>query len=226
MNATESETSSSSANYDDGAIEVLFEQYKANSQCRNAQEHQCDSPVDELQHAAAFVSAEQQNLETSAWTLLKEVVAFSQEAINNKMDKPRLPVLEQFREHAQEIRRSCIHIHRFAIQSIEKYFSSLGVVEPRRKGLMLPFTEPWTYISGGTQVVTLLSDIFKVIDSIKNENVANSKGWVAGSSFERKTKKYWVNDGFLGDVMLSCVSEVPLLIYGKLVHALCRYVEH
>lgn len=220
-NATESDTTSSSVHcaneHDEGElIEALFEQYK-NEECKR--NHACEeaSPVDELEHAAAFVSAEQDKLESRALALLKEVVSFRQAL--DKSEESKCVVssmhLEPLKEHAQQIHRSSICINRFAVESVENYFCSLGVESSRNSGLMLPFTTPWTYVQGGTRIVTLLSDCYKVIRSIEHDNAGDNQEWVVPSKFERVTKKYWINQGFLADVLLSCVSELPLLIYGK-----------
>lgn len=216
-NSTESETSPTSAQYrhDEGELQALFEQYKSEEWKSDGDTSMAGvPPVDELEHAAAFVTVEQQKLEHRARTLLREVLSFSQ-AID-KADESSVSSmhLEPFKEQAKQIHHSCVHINQFAVKSIKKYFCDLGV-ERRNSKVMLPVTTPWTYIQGGTQIVTILSDCYQVIRSIEHDNAVIKQEWVVPSSFERVTKKYCINQGFLVDVLLFCVSELPLLIYGK-----------
>jgi len=75
--------------------------------------------------------------------------------------------------------------------------------------------EPWTDQGSSGHIVKLLSDIFSLIREIE-ENAKNKDGkWVAPQSFERVTKKYWVLDDDLPEVLLKSASELPLLVYGK-----------
>ncbi len=82
---------------------------------------------------------------------------------------------------------------------------------------------PWSYIMGGTRVITRLSDIHSTLDSLrmKDSNLTKSNqvdSWVPPSSFQRSTHKYWVQPAFVPDVMANCVSEVPILVYGETLH--------
>jgi len=79
-------------------------------------------------------------------------------------------------------------------------------------------TYPMPYIFGGTVVVLLLGDIHEILNNTSsNAPEARDKQltWVPPSSFERSTHKYWVESQNILDVMLKCVTEVPVLVFGK-----------
>lgn len=84
-------------------------------------------------------------------------------------------------------------------------------------------SEPWTNeLSGGGMVVVLLSDIYNVIrkleEKLRSSGTSSSPKesvWVAPTSFERVTTKYWVKDKDLSKVMMASVAELPLLVYGR-----------
>ena len=79
-------------------------------------------------------------------------------------------------------------------------------------------TYPMPYIFGGTVVVLLLGDIHVILNNASS-NAPEARDrqltWVPPSSFERCTHKYWVESQNVIDVMLKCVAEVPVLVFGK-----------
>jgi SPX domain protein involved in polyphosphate accumulation len=78
---------------------------------------------------------------------------------------------------------------------------------------------PWKIVDecGQGIIVILLSDIHTVIRNLEikvNENFKkDDKEWVAPTSFERVTTKYWIHENKLLQVLLNSVSELPLLVY-------------
>lgn len=79
---------------------------------------------------------------------------------------------------------------------------------------------PW--MDGGDGAVVLLSDVYTTIRELEEtscQKTGEGRGgdgvWVAPSSFERVTTKYWVRDERLHEVLLASVSELPLLVYGR-----------
>ena len=71
-------------------------------------------------------------------------------------------------------------------------------------------------------VVVLLSDIYNIIreleEKLRSSGTSSSPKdsvWVAPTSFERVTTKYWVKDKDLSKVMMASVAELPLLVYGR-----------
>jgi len=76
--------------------------------------------------------------------------------------------------------------------------------------------EPWADDVSSGNIVIFLSDIFSILRDIEDSRKEqDGKGWVAPSSFERVTTKYWVQEQSLPEVLLKCVSELPLLVYGR-----------
>jgi len=79
-------------------------------------------------------------------------------------------------------------------------------------------TYPMSYIFGGTAVVLLMGDIHDILKNASSnapETRDEQVTWVPPSSFERCTHKYWVESQNVIDVMLKCVTEVPVLVFGK-----------
>jgi hypothetical protein len=78
-------------------------------------------------------------------------------------------------------------------------------------------SELLSYINGGTRIVTILSSVYELLSVLSKSNSNDNKAasWIPPSSFERSTHKYWVPSNNLSEVMLKCIEEVPLLMYGK-----------
>ncbi|KAL3941835.1 MAG: hypothetical protein SGBAC_003881 [Bacillariaceae sp.] len=76
--------------------------------------------------------------------------------------------------------------------------------------------KPWTQASL-TKIVVLYSDVFDALRDLKEVAKASGKPgvWVAPDSFERKTTKYWVPEENLPQLLMTCASEAPFLVYGK-----------
>ena len=71
-----------------------------------------------------------------------------------------------------------------------------------------------------SSIVLVLNDLYELVrqGDERKEMLANpgeNKKWVAPSSFERTTSKYWIQDNMLPTVLSTVVQEAPLLVYGK-----------
>ena len=77
---------------------------------------------------------------------------------------------------------------------------------------------PWTScFRGGNVVVGLLSDVYEGIRTIEAGRLKDKdeQVWEAPQTFVRETHKYWVDNRRLGEVMMTCAEELPLLVYGR-----------
>lgn len=95
-------------------------------------------------------------------------------------------------------------------------------------------SHPWNMLdqAGNGTIIVLLSDIYTVIRDLEEQIKSLSSGkdsekngttnagsekesdkWVAPSSFERITTKYWVGEENLYQVLLTCCADLPLLVY-------------
>lgn len=69
--------------------------------------------------------------------------------------------------------------------------------------------------------IVVLSDVFEATRNLRmRERDSSPSGvgeavWIAPDSFERSTSKYWVEDTKLNELLLTCVGEAPLLVYGQ-----------
>lgn len=75
--------------------------------------------------------------------------------------------------------------------------------------------EPWTDKVSAGHIVKILSDIFSFIRDIEDDGKGKGDKWVAPTSFERVTTKYWVKEEDLPEVLLKSAIELPVLVYGK-----------
>lgn len=155
----------------------------------------------DLKRAASFITQEQLKLERRARDLLKEILDFSKQLTTTERETK----LADFLEQTQDIAKASLEVKRFALE-----------IDRDEQATSRLSKTPWSYITGGTKIITILSDAYDLLRSIqKDGGSSNCTQWVAPSSFERYTHKYWVNEDYLSDLMLSCVTEVPMLVYGK-----------
>lgn len=71
--------------------------------------------------------------------------------------------------------------------------------------------EPW---KDGSSIVVVLSDVYEEARINQADQNLRSE-WVAPSSFQRSTTKYWVKNEQINQVLFAAVAETPLLVYGK-----------
>ena len=76
-------------------------------------------------------------------------------------------------------------------------------------------TRPWSQ-QAVSSIVVLFSDVFEALRGFEKASKSEKAGvWVAPDSFDRSTSKYWVEEANLTHLVLTCVGEAPLLVYGK-----------
>lgn len=66
-----------------------------------------------------------------------------------------------------------------------------------------------------SHIVKILSDIFSLIREIEEDGKEEEDKWIAPTSLERVTTKYWVKEEDLPEVLLKSAIELPVLVYGK-----------
>ncbi|CAJ1968537.1 unnamed protein product [Cylindrotheca closterium] len=111
---------------------------------------------------------------------------------------------------AKEVAQALLDVSRLADTKISTDITFEKTVQER-----LLF-EPWAQ-SSFTKLVVLFSDVFEALRDLKEAASASGKAgvWVAPDSFERKTTKYWVPEENLPELLMTCASEAPFLVYGK-----------
>jgi VTC domain len=113
---------------------------------------------------------------------------------------------------------SSLHLHSFRLQAKE----NLRDVAFQGDKLMgtdceLVLTKklsvaPWR---ASSTLAVVLSDVHEAIRSAQSNLASGAQKWEAPSSFQRATTKYWVEEDNLLELLLACVKEVPLLVYGR-----------
>lgn len=199
----------------------------------------CELWETEVSRIGDYLHAQQQNLEFGAKALLTNVEASlnhlklvcnqgevdNDELGTNKNDGSVEAMIHSWRVKAEELADGSLKLQRFATQNKEK-LEAIGtcadeklqtscVVALKRLFAMAPWkTGP------NSALIVVLSDIYQVSRTAqelirKDGSVDDESHWVAPSSFERKTSKYWVHEDRLTELLLTAVSYAPLLVYGK-----------
>lgn len=174
-----------------------------------------------------FVISQQQHLEFAAKSLLNNIEAALDQvfdkAIGLKERNKCSDMIQCFRLKADELVDSCINLQRFAVYN-RNMLEQVGQTADEALGTTcLTYLDtncsqaPWK--SGPESIlIVVLSDIYDAIrtaeDDLEKGSAGTSQQWVAPTSFERSTTKYWVPEERLTELLLAAVKEAPLLVYG------------
>lgn len=156
-----------------------------------------------------------------AKALLEDVTAAA--GTTRQMECTTGEKMNEFHERAESIKRKVQQLAEVASKKAAELKSTSGSQSGSDTSCLSPIVEdklakqPWTTCigGGGGAALTLLSDIFLTMKAIEHGGQDEEEVWVAPQAFERATQKFWVKEEHLTEVMLACVSEVPLLVYGK-----------
>eukprot|EP00591_Stephanopyxis_turris_P016761 CAMPEP_0195538812 /NCGR_PEP_ID=MMETSP0794_2-20130614/49729_1 /TAXON_ID=515487 /ORGANISM="Stephanopyxis turris, Strain CCMP 815" /LENGTH=981 /DNA_ID=CAMNT_0040672821 /DNA_START=213 /DNA_END=3155 /DNA_ORIENTATION=+ len=181
---------------------------------------------DELRRITEFIFNQQLSLESLTKAMLSNIdVTFKRDANSAETADSVL----KLRKEADNIARLSISLDAFTKCNSGKLRAIVAEADQRlgtscltlvNHKLSLP---PWTR-GPSTFVLTALSDIHAILHEAEEEEEEKEcrtnegekgKAWVAPSTFERSTHKYWVEDEKLAEVLHAAVSEVPLLVYGR-----------
>lgn len=170
-----------------------------------------DSFTAELKRISNALKQQSKSTKSTALVLLKEVDGLSH-------SKNTSPDLSKVKNDASSIHSSALQLNQVANEVITELLSiankadtKLGTTSALEVDRYLTKDD----MSSGT-ILILLSDIYSLIRSVEESNVKKDDGfWVAPSSFERITTKFWVRDEHLPEVLLKSARELPLLVYGK-----------
>lgn len=200
----------------------------------------CDLWDNEIARIGDFLQAQQQNLEFSAKALLTNVEAALNRIIQEEggdvdvedfvIDESEngptsvTDVIQSWRYKTDELVDACLKLQQFATQNKET-LEEIGTLADEKLqtacvgSLKRRFASaPWK-TGPNSSLIVVLSDIYSAIrtaeDQVHSGASKDDSQWIAPSSFERKTTKYWVKEDQLTDLLLSAVAEAPLLVYGK-----------
>lgn len=132
--------------------------------------------------------------------------------------------IEAFKSRADKIQARLVSLKDFTVSSMHTLFSRSNEdlqTYSRHKATGFPFAT----VMGGTQVIPLVSEVFFKIKCLSDNDPTKPnkhKEWVPPSIFDRSTHKYWIQEANLVEVMLLCLREVPLLVYGKILPHVCN----
>lgn len=202
----------------------------------------CDLWDTETARISDFLQTQQQSLEFSAKALLVNVEAAmhrlveqqqaEQEASTNSTSNSNADAsLQRWQSKTDALVKACRNLQRFGLSN-RQTLQDVGTYadEQLSTSYCLPALQrrfaaaPWKTGVTNSTLIVVLSDIYQLLrtaqqrleDGAKSTEKAAAEQWVAPSSFERSTTKYWVQDGHqLTDLLLAAVSEAPLLVYGK-----------
>ena len=171
----------------------------------------------ELERVAKTITTQQEAQELSAKALLT-----NSDAILASDDEKTTEALKPLRAKADELSNMVLKLQRFIARNAE-VLAQVGANADKEIGttcmalLSRRFSlAPWK--SANTAVVVVLSDIYEDLRNAEAKNKKKDSTWVAPSSFERSTTKYWIKEDRLMELLLSAVTEAPLLVYGRSGH--------
>ena len=175
----------------------------------------------ELDRLSASLSASAHTIESKARALLLRADALA------KSTSPSIDasVAVDLRAQAKALSTELLRLHKQTDVDAQE-LRRIAALADRRLCTGRDFEEmterrfessPWEVDQIGGSIVVLLSDVYSAIRELetKSEGHQEDKEWVAPTSFERVTTKYWVSDEHLYEVLLSSVQDLPLLVYGK-----------
>ncbi|KAL3796444.1 hypothetical protein HJC23_004241 [Cyclotella cryptica] len=184
-----------------------------------------DSFEAEFDRATDAIKASDHLLESNVRAILLSADALARKGdCGEKCDEANI---HGFRLKAKEVVEQALK-NKAQTASYAQEFLRIAQLADSKLGTILVATterrlesEPWKSKQDGLTIV-LLSDMYSAIREI--EAKINSAGadesskdatWVAPSSFERVTTKYWLKEQDLFRVILASVAELPLLVYGR-----------
>jgi SPX domain protein involved in polyphosphate accumulation/uncharacterized membrane protein YidH (DUF202 family) len=173
----------------------------------------------ELDRLSASLSASAHTIESKARALLLRADALA------KSTSPSRDVSVDLRSQAKHLSKELFHLQKQIIVDTQELRRIAALADQRlcTGSDFADMTErrfehsPWEVDQIGGSIVVLLSDVYSAIREVetKSDCMKEDKEWVAPTSFERVTTKYWVSDENLYEVLLSSVQDLPLLVYGK-----------
>ena len=173
----------------------------------------------ELDRLSASLSASAHTIESKARALLLRADALAKSTL------PSSDVSADLRSQAKHLSNELLHLQKQIIVDTQELRRIAALADQRlcTGGDFADMTErrfehsPWEVDHVGGSIVVLLSDVYSAIREVETNSdcMKEDKEWVAPTSFERVTTKYWVSDENLYEVLLSSVQDLPLLVYGK-----------
>jgi len=181
----------------------------------------------ELRRLECVLMNHRNTIDSSAEALLKDADGLSRRKEHGKLSGSDLSQqIDSLRTQAQYLQTKTLKIiqeatknqtelHRIALRADARLHTSCADDASREFS-----KEPWTDKGSAGHIVKLLSDIFTLIRKIEHDDDNEDKNknndeWVAPTSFERVTTKYWVREEDIPEVLLKSASELPVLVYGK-----------
>lgn len=170
----------------------------------------------ELDRVTTTIQSQLDSQELSGKALLSNIGAVVK---HNYSDE----AMKGFRAKAAELGDMALKLQRFVARNAE-IFTEIGSKADREIGTSsMVFLKrklaypPW--VEGpNSALVVVLSDIYEDIRKAEAASKAKDSKWVAPSSFERSTTKYWIEQDKLTELLLAAVTEAPLLVYGRSGH--------
>jgi SPX domain protein involved in polyphosphate accumulation/uncharacterized membrane protein YidH (DUF202 family) len=176
----------------------------------------------ELHRVTKTILSQLESQELSAKALLSNI-----EAVVNNMAMINSETTKSFRIRANELAEMCLKLQRFVATNASILTNVALVADSEIKASCIEFLKrrlsvsPW--IEGpNSALVVVLSDIYEEIRKAEAHLITatsaatgNDDKWVAPSSFERSTTKYWIEEDKLTELLLAAVAETPLLVYGR-----------
>ena len=164
----------------------------------------------ELDRVIVHIAAQQKSRQEAAKALLDEI---DQDVATNTVltvDK-----LKKFRKRADKQVQKCYELEDLTAkctQALEQIANRADqdVGTPCQKALKRTLKTV-----NNTSLIAILSDLYEAIRMAEKTEQVEHKTWKAPTTFERTTRKYWVEEDKLTTLLIAASTEAPLLVYGK-----------
>jgi SPX domain protein involved in polyphosphate accumulation/uncharacterized membrane protein YidH (DUF202 family) len=166
----------------------------------------------ELSRFTEYVVGQHAHQERSAKALLANAFTLVDSATDTTSE-----LLQGLRHHADEQLQSCLMLRRFTKKNTEtlKEVSQYADQQLRTTCAILFQHQKRQFPGADSGLPVVFSDIYATLHAAETKQQVTDDKWVAPSSFERTTIKYWVEEDNLAEVLLLASAKAPLLVYGR-----------
>jgi SPX domain protein involved in polyphosphate accumulation len=167
----------------------------------------------ELSRFTEYVVGQHAHQERSAKALLANAFTLVEDSTTETSSH----LLQGLRHQADEQLQTCLLLRRFSKKNAET-LTEVAQCADQQLGttcviLLLHQKRQLPGADSGLPVV--FGDIYATLHAAETKQQVTDDKWVAPSSLERTTIKYWVKEDHLAEVLLLTSTKAPLLVYGR-----------
>jgi SPX domain protein involved in polyphosphate accumulation/uncharacterized membrane protein YidH (DUF202 family) len=167
----------------------------------------------ELSLFTEYVIGQHSYQERSAKALLANALTL----VDTATDTISSELLQGLRRQTDEQLQSCLLLRRFTKKNTETLTEVAQYADQQLRTIcvILFLHQKRNFPSADSGLPVVFSDIYATLHAAETKQQVTDDKWVAPSSFERTTIKYWVEEDNLAEVLLLASANAPLLVYGR-----------